>query len=345
MKVRAFWVLLFAVVFGACSAGETGPSCDDLLEVCAGGAGGSGTAPPLCDDLNPCDDGHQCISGVCDPSCDDALCKEALGERAECRGGDQGSCRTVSNCGRTVACSSTDQVCDVTSLTCFPAEGGCATTDDCPLMFEGADRFGLVCKSRFCRFPKPALSSLTNVPIGLSVLVPVPGQSFESEAAFEVQLSGGQALYVLVVTTLRPRNLTDLQRHATWVATTLDPSLVAFADGTSPSPSPGGELLPIGQPLFLTALRYDDGRLSSTSEAVPFAVASGWKHPGLGCDDSGVVDGSCVHPERLQGCTAAGRCGVVCASNRDCPTQLTSGACAPPDATGIRFCTPHSVKP
>ena len=346
MKGRAFAGLLLALVFGACGDAGTEPGCDDTLEVCTGGSGGSAMAGPPCDEVDhPCADGHECVLGVCDERCDDALCKESLGERAECRGGDQGVCRAVSTCGRTVACASTDMVCDGTSLTCFPAEGDCTTTEDCPLMFEGADGFGLVCKSRFCRFPKPMLSSVANAPGGLQVLFPAPGQVLDSPEAFEAQLSGGPGLYVVVVTDVRPRSLADLKRHATWVATILDPSFVGFADGASPSPSTGGESLPSGKPLFLTALSYEAGRLTATSESIPFAIGNGWKHPGVSCEDPGVVDGSCGHPERLQGCNANGRCGVVCASHRDCPISTTSGVCAEPDATGIRFCILQSVKP
>jgi hypothetical protein len=202
-------------------------------------------------------------------------------------------------------------------------------------MFEGAAAFGLECRARFCSFPEPPPVSLNDVPdAAVTVVVPSVGQSFESEEAFYVQVAGVEALYVAVVTSSLPRGLGDLESAALWVGSMSGSGGLRGVDGESIT----GEPLPPETPLFLTVLRYDVGRLVAASAAIPFALGEGWREPGGSCDDVGTVAGTCIHPDRLQGCSSRRQCAIVCGSNRDCPRLLTSGECDHPDSTGIRFC-------
>lgn len=340
---HALALLLGAAIVG-CSAGDDDarPSCDDAL-ACGGSGGSGGTAAAgagelPCDEANPCEVGRACVEGSCDPLCSDALCQQALGSRAECRGGELGFCEELAECGRIVACASDGSVCDSTSDTCFPKSGSCSTVDDCPFMFWSAEQQGLTCKNRFCDYPRPPLVVMADVPTSLEPVAPVPGTTLESATDFHVELDGPDALYVVVVAREPIRRLSQLEGKGIWVASRSGAGSLRWHEGTAlPGGGPAPEL-PAQTPLYLTALRYDAGRLAAASAAIPFALGDGWRHPNEACSDVGIVRGSCSHPDRLQGCSARSRCAVVCASNRDCPTPLTSGECDVPDDTGIRFC-------
>ena len=334
MTLRSVGAVFVLIVLAGCG-GDGSAACGGLDCM---GIGGTSQAEEPCGAARPCAPGHVCMEdGECSEQCDDGICKHDLGDRAECDS-SVGECAEVSDCGRTVLCNSSQDVCDGTSHTCFPDTGKCKTTDDCPYMFSGAHDFGLHCESLFCRFPPPPLGQLSDTPGGLQVDYPLRGTSFGSQEKFRVELTGPAALYVAVVIEREPRLLDDL-KQACWVASSAQPGNIQWGAGTQLVDPSGTGCMLQGKPLYLVVLRYDAGRLAATSPTIPFIIGEDWPRPfTTACEQPGVVGESCSNPERLQACAADNLCGIVCASDRDCLASITAGKCDDPDATGIRFC-------
>jgi hypothetical protein len=312
-----------------------------LLMVACGDDDVAFPLPPSCNLDTDCLTGHACMASVCDSRCDDLLCQSQIGERAECWGGASGTCRTV-ECGRIVPCEDAELVCDRTSFGCFPESGRCDVSADCPLMFGAAKDLGLICEDQTCRFPSPPLSRPVEAPGGLSVARPSPGAELATSESLEIEVPGLAGVYFFVITTSESRSLRQIGTAAVWQAVIRNPSVVRWADGYNPRGSAGSTLspgLPEGTPLYMIVFRYERGRLRESSQYVPFTVGKGWKGPGDDCEDPQSIPGACWHPLRLQGCSPAGSCEVVCASHRDCTGWMPDSVCRVPNDRGIRFCS------
>ncbi len=299
------------------------------------GADGDSGEPQVCLLDSDCDAGHACERDSCSDQCDDGLCREQLGARAECRGGKYGRCEEIDECGRTVPCEDSTNICDRTSYHCFPEDGTCATVDDCPLFFDGAEDLGLSCEARFCRFLPSSSSVLIDAPGGIAVSSPKPGDTLDSSLDLEVRFSGPSGVYLAVVTTEEPRVVRELDDSMVWYGIADTQTTLLFAEGTMPD---GSAELPRDVPMFLVVLRYMRGRLVGSSHVIPFTVGAGWLGPGADCETAGEVSGACWNATYVGGCSYARTCEIVCASNRDCSATLSTGFCDRPDKTGIRFC-------
>jgi hypothetical protein len=337
---------------GGCDCGSSNFPClcDEVFEVCV--------TKTVCDDEgcfeqeDHCEDA--CTPGVaggllacepgrlCQPYKDKGICDSCQNERCAARQECvANACRPV-QCGVVTPCLDTTQFCDPFVRACYPGNGACSTTSECPQFDKRAlETARLECTTGFCsltpRLRAPIMGLETEQT--LEMLSPRPGQQFDSEETFSISWAGPSADAIVLVLGDVPKFSQDVNKMALWGAslTATSPPVLHVSDGVEILEGIWGgpaSSLPHDRPLYALVQLVERDRLVAASPPIPFTLGRQWLTPGERCEASESIPGACENPAYVQACIE-NRCRVLCASDRDCLPWRQ--ACTWP-SDGLRYC-------
>lgn len=337
-----------------CSADSPFSGCERCLYdefpsdlVCARDTNGREIAcTSLCDvDQPECDPGRACLpypeqpnTFACSVFCEDSLCPE----REICSGSELGECVGV-ECAEGIPCLDASAVCDERLQVCYPSNGRCETSIDCPA-FELDDSVERDCVDGFCSVLDPAESLPPSLnPDGdlIEISSPTAGRIFENQDDILFSWDPQQFGVVLLVLDAPATSVQVMRQSAIWTAgvSAEAEASAAWSDGVGrlgsewlSQPTP----VPVETTLYFALVAYDGSEIRAASKVVPFRVASdGWPaSSGDPCSNEGELRGDCDAPNATMVCQA-GLCRVLCLSNADCTEyDLDCG----PVIDGVRTC-------
>lgn len=323
--------------------------------------GGEGLEPHKCTSDFNCELGFQCLAdagspygSICSTECQHDQCNRLVPEGGwhgqECVNNE---CKSV-ECGYYVECESGEDICVPRDEACYPRNGRCEDTSDCPVYRDLAKQ----CVDGFCHVIQPS-DDITDIQ-GLDpeasepsvVVTPKSGDIFSSteEVSFEVDtMEPGHAL--LLVFTEAPKSADTILDSAVWgLSFRRNETLEArFSDGMSIVDGQWqafeDKLIPRNQALYFLVQVVDGGQLMEVSRVIVFRIDDeqepgepAWPEPGAECQEGGDNGNQCVHPAVEQVCLS-GACAVACLANRDCGDGFL---CSDPQGEDpVRVCIPR----